>query len=315
MKTRSLRNRGFTLIELLVVIAIIAILIALLLPAVQQAREAARRTQCKNNLKQIGLALHNYHDTFNRFPAGSFSTGNRLSWHAMILPQIEQAPLFSQLNFTGLPAPNYTSFDPVFNPVTIGAWLCPSAIARNQKGYTADTTQQTANYYGVMGPKVANPAPAGFPAYRCTGVTNTATECQVPTTAAHGGYATQGIMQRNKCTRFADITDGTSNTIMVGEISNAKTNTGADMVGYRRWWRGFDGTASAGAKNVVFAINSQGYNGSNNFNDIAFGSNHTGGAQFLLADGGVQFISENVDLKAYLATASADGGEVNTIGF
>ncbi len=87
------------------------------------------------------------------------------------------------------------------------------------------------------------------------------------------------------------------------------------MVGYRRWWRGFDGTANGGAKNVAYAINSHGYNGSNDFNDISFGSNHTGGAQFLMADGAVKFVSENVDMLAYLATASMDQGETNTIEF
>ncbi len=99
MKFQKQRQRGFTLIELLVVIAIIAILIALLLPAVQQAREAARRTQCKNNLKQIGLSLHNYHDVYNSFPNGTVSTsaGNwGISWWARVLPYVDQAPLYNQ---------------------------------------------------------------------------------------------------------------------------------------------------------------------------------------------------------------------------
>lgn len=308
------RRRGFTLIELLVVIAIIAILIALLLPAVQQAREAARRTQCKNHLKQMGLALHNYHDTHNCLPAGSFSNGARLSWHVSILPQMDQAPLYNQVDFSQL---NYShaSFTNLFTPVVLSTIVCPSSIARNQKGYTADTTMQTTHYYGVMGPKVSNPPPAGYPTYLCSGVSSTANECQVPTVGAHGGFARQGVLGRNTSTRFADVLDGTSNTFMVGEISNAKSVTGADMVGYRRWWRGFDGTASAGIKNVVFGINTHGYNGSNDFNDISFGSNHTGGAQFLMTDGAVRFVSENVDMLAYLATASIDGSEVKTIEF
>src|ERR1700709_2477916 len=96
MLTRN-RRTGFTLIELLVVIAIIAVLIALLLPAVQQAREAARRSQCKNNLKQLGLAMHNYHDTYKVFPTAS--GGNGFSPHARILPYVDQAPLYGTLNF------------------------------------------------------------------------------------------------------------------------------------------------------------------------------------------------------------------------
>ena len=103
------RSHGFTLIELLVVIAIIAVLIALLLPAVQQAREAARRTQCKNNLKQLGLALHNYHDAFSVFPFGKGASYNgaaayaRWSQHAMLLPYIDQAPLYNSINFSAPP--------------------------------------------------------------------------------------------------------------------------------------------------------------------------------------------------------------------
>ena len=99
-----MRRRGFTLIELLVVIAIIAVLIALLLPAVQQAREAARRTQCKNNLKQMGLALHNYHDTYNGFPNGNIASaagGWGMSWYMRILPYVDQAPVFNKLTFSG----------------------------------------------------------------------------------------------------------------------------------------------------------------------------------------------------------------------
>ncbi len=167
----TLKKRGFTLIELLVVIAIIAILIALLLPAVQQAREAARRTECKNKLKQIGLALHNYHDVFGVFPPSSFSNGARLSWHVSILPQIDQAPLYNQIDFSQL---NYShaSFKTLFTPVTVTAWHCPSATTRYKKGYTADTTLQTAHYYGVMGPKTATPPLANSPTYACTGITS-----------------------------------------------------------------------------------------------------------------------------------------------
>jgi prepilin-type N-terminal cleavage/methylation domain-containing protein/prepilin-type processing-associated H-X9-DG protein len=307
---RTLAKRvGFTLIELLVVIAIIAILIALLLPAVQQAREAARRIQCKNNLKQMGLALHNYADSNNCFPAGSFSNGPRLSWHVSILPFIDQAPLYNQVDFNQL---NYShqSYTDLFTPIRLPAWSCPSGtyVLSNN----ADPTMQTAHYYGLLGPKAAAGGPV---AYTCTAVTaaNQATECAVPATAAHGGYSRHGILGRNTRNGFRDITDGTSNTFLVGEISNTRTSANADMIGYRRWWRGFDGTASGSAKNVVFAINSVGYNGSNNFNDISMGSNHTGGANFLMADGSTRFVSENVDRNSYLATASMNSGEVGTI--
>lgn len=302
-------KRGFTLIELLVVIAIIAILIALLLPAVQQAREAARRSQCKNNLKQLGLALHNYHELLNQFPQGSFSNGPRLSWHVSILPQIDQGPLYAQIDFNGVNY-NHANYTTIFDPVKIPAYLCPSATRTN--GHTADTTIQTAHYYGILGPKV-NPTTTWPYTYQCSGVSNTANECQVPAAGAHGGFGRNGILGRNTKNGLRDITDGSSNTFLVGEISNTRTSAGQDMIGYRRWYRGFDGTASAGSKNIAFAINSKTYNGSNDFNDISMGSNHTGGAQFLMADGSVKFVSENVDMVVYLATASMNGGEPSVI--
>ncbi len=118
--------RGFTLIELLVVIAIIAILIALLLPAVQQAREAARRTQCKNNLKQIGLALHNYHDMARTFPAGSLFGDDEYGWGTFILPFLEQANLYNKIDFTGQ-GPNITLlFQEGVTDQVLPFYICPS---------------------------------------------------------------------------------------------------------------------------------------------------------------------------------------------
>jgi prepilin-type processing-associated H-X9-DG protein len=310
------------LIELLVVIAIIAILIALLLPAVQQAREAARRTECKNHLKQMGLALHNYHDTFNRFPASSFlggpNGGNRYSWHVYILPNIDQAPLFNQIDFSlvGPNGYNHANITPILDPARIPPYLCPSAHERNNNGYTADTTIQTVHYYGVMGPK-ANAPPAWpydyFTGCNATPGGNKANQCAVPNTEAHGGYSTHGPLGRNTKYGIRDILDGTTNTFLVGEISSFRTNAGVDMIGYRRWYRGFDGSANAGAKNVAYAVNSMGYNGSNNFNDIAFSSNHEGGCHFLMGDGSVRFMSENVDMITYLGAASMDRSETQQI--
>jgi hypothetical protein len=109
--------------------------------------------------------------------------------------------------------------------------------------------------------------------------------------------------------RFRDITDGQTTTIAVGEISNHRTLSGADMIGYRRWHRGCNGTPCAPCKNVNAAINTTGYNGSNNFNDISFGSNHVGGTHVLMADGATLFLSENMDLLVYKGAASRDGNE------
>jgi prepilin-type N-terminal cleavage/methylation domain-containing protein len=162
LRTTSSR-RGFTLIELLVVIAIIAILIALLLPAVQQAREAARRSQCKNNLKQIGLALHNYHDTYNQFPTGSVYTTDAPSqgdgahsnfrnanygstWLTAILPMFDQAPLYNRYNFS-VPSQNNASVTSVEMP----ALKCPSALRlRPATGpLVAAGSNGTANVHGT----------------------------------------------------------------------------------------------------------------------------------------------------------------------
>jgi hypothetical protein len=278
---------------------------------VQQAREAARRTSCKNNMKQIGLALHNYHDVYNQFPQGSFSIGPRLSWHVSILPYLDQAPLYEQVDFN-LQNYSHAGYTNVFSQVTIPGWNCPSAATKNKTGYTADTTYQTTHYYGIMGPKV-DPN-AGWPyTYQCSGVSNTANECQVPAAGAHGGYARNGILGRNTKNGMHSVLDGTSNTFLVGEMSNLRAATGQEMISYRRWWRGFDGTASAGSKNIVYAINSRPYNGSNNFNDVPMGSNHTGGAHFLMADGAIRYVSENIDMVLYLATASMDGHEAMSL--
>ncbi|HUQ71374.1 MAG TPA: DUF1559 domain-containing protein, partial [Planctomycetaceae bacterium] len=173
-QSQGSRRRGFTLIELLVVIAIIAILIALLLPAVQQAREAARRTQCRNNLKQLGLALHNYHDNFNIFPMG-FSdvvagnaerNGSGWAWSAMVLPYLDQAPLYNQFNFNVTPYNCVNCAAPITgNQALVGtqlaAFSCPSdvkpATAANNGGAANTSASQgtaaiaTSSYMGCRG--------------------------------------------------------------------------------------------------------------------------------------------------------------------
>jgi prepilin-type N-terminal cleavage/methylation domain-containing protein/prepilin-type processing-associated H-X9-DG protein len=294
------RRRAFTLVELLVVIAIIGILIALLLPAVQAAREAARRAQCSNHLKQLGLALHNYHDTHRAFPPGGM-TDNGLSWIVMILPFIEQKPLYDQFNFD---AGDYHEAGKLEVSLTrIDTLLCPSCpIERSNLGGTLEKWPHdssgedtyTTHYVGVMGPLGTNPQtgrPYGYD--------------PVPT---HGGYATDGVLHKNSKVKFRDISDGTSNTFALGEIS------WKGYAKFRSWVRGATlsgDTAMGSAKNVSEPINAGAPYG--NFNDGAFGSQHPGGTHFGFCDGSVTFVSENVDHAVYLSTASRNGDEVKTL--
>ena len=155
-----MRRRGFTLIELLVSIAIIAVLIALLLPAVQQAREAARRTQCKNNLKQIGLAMHNYHDTHNGFPNGNIASSARgwgMSWYMRILPYVDQAPVYNKLNFSGT-QPGWSccgdtvgqANGDVIRGIRFAFTVCPSSSLQDMGDSGGGPTEHP-QYYGIMG--------------------------------------------------------------------------------------------------------------------------------------------------------------------
>ena len=238
------RARGFTLIELLVVIAIIAILIALLLPAVQQAREAARRTQCKNNLKQLGLALHNYESTNSCFPGPSFSSTNAsmvygFSVQAFLLPYIEQANLQNLINFS---TPLYTGAtnNQQFNPAhsvpakeVLAVLMCPSD---SQNGvYVSGTLTFAGTNYVV-----------------CTGSgTNKNYDSRAQT---------DGMFWRGSATRFRDMTDGTSNTLMMAEAlkgagTNASVTPPTTMNPYYRYMAAYPGGPGS------MAGTGQGFNG------------------------------------------------------
>jgi prepilin-type N-terminal cleavage/methylation domain-containing protein/prepilin-type processing-associated H-X9-DG protein len=293
-------RRAFTLIELLVVIAIIGILVGLLLPAVQKVREAANRVKCQNNLKQFGLALHNYHDVNGLFPVGASSV-NGLCWRVYLLPFVEQNNLYQRFSFAPGPwngGPNKEGPNKLVNAVNpIPIFNCPSVlsnIAANGSSTLANGQHTyTSDYHGVAGPKGIDPV--------------TGAPYQVQTTpAGQGGFALQGILSRDSTVNIAGISDGTSNTLMVGEVAikwNGKwlASDGAD------WVRGIGfGNGMAGCRNVQNAINTP-YNGI--FNDISFGSLHPGGAQFVMGDGSVRFVQDSVNLVLYKATASRNGGE------
>ena len=324
------QRQGFTLIELLVVIAIIAILVALLLPAVQQAREAARRSSCKNNLKQLGLALHNYHDTHNVFPPGTTDT-REVGWHVQILPYVEQGPLFDSIDFSV-----FTGSSPGnVGLQKIPSYLCPSSAKMFSNG---SSTQYTTHYYGNGGPKNRTD-PAGVPLateqeYTCAGTNsdNRVAQCSTGNDTNYGGYSQHGVLGRRSALNMRDVLDGTSNTLMVFEISNsfAQRGNGRDeMLIWRQWTRGGSGTFSGTFKNVAHPPNRHaGYgfledgvtrvcpdstSSPCKLNDISMGSEHKGGCQVVMCDGAVKFVSDNVDLNVLKGIASRNGGEVASI--
>lgn len=262
MRRSSWIRSGFTLIELLVVIAIIAILIGLLLPAVQKVREAAARMQCSNNLKQLGLALHNYHDTNKYFPAGAEGSVYAIprsgttrvmgtSWLVYILPGIEQNNVYKQYSF----ALGYNSANNLaVGNLKIAPYHCPSGAdvtSGNGSEGTAGLRNQTTHYYGVMGPGgTTNPATNTM-----NGRTYSYTVSSAGTNSAYSHEGILGVYAYNTGyrARIADITDGTSSTLMVGEMS-IQTPSGVSN-GYRSWIRGENG-GSGTTKNVTYPINS-----------------------------------------------------------
>ena len=307
---RPPRRSAFTLIELLVVIAIIAVLIGLLLPAVQKVREAANKTRCTNNLKQLALGCHTYHDAYGYFPrAGEFVS--RLGWHVFVLPYVEQQGLFGLFDRTTNTATGY-SLTPgrlEHSLVPISQFYCPSMPDKrgpmNESVTVAGTTTPTlsTHYYGVLGPKGTNPA-TGQP-YGRVDVTGS-TQGQWSTDGLFQTQLNQGGVVYNTTVKAAAVPDGLSNTLHIGEISWLR----AAPV-YRAWIRGCAASNACGSsKNVANGINT---GSTAPYNDIDFGSQHTGGANFAFGDGSVRFLTDSTAQGTYLGLASFNGGEVVAI--
>lgn len=331
MVRRQPLKRGFTLIELLVVIAIIAILIALLLPAVQQAREAARRTQCKNNMKQFGLALHNYHEAHSTFPLGtsvnfnsSAGGGNFISnGIVMLLPYFDQTNLSNLYNQTAA----WENQSAAAARTVIPTFVCPSNVGQNP-------IQDTA--LGALGLPVGDTF--GITTYVMSRGSNIGW-CQ----SSNHPSNVKGMFDLNRGSKMRDIRDGSSNTIAMGEAATGpqfilcegqgcNTAPSTKVEAYQPWIGAqppnTDYKSALGPRASIFGSTADRINktyttetlidlGSYSTCSLSgadatsnFRSQHIGGCHFLYADGSVHFISENVDLGTYQALSTVQGGEV-----
>ncbi|HEV7280870.1 MAG TPA: DUF1559 domain-containing protein [Pirellulaceae bacterium] len=318
------RRSAFTLVELLVVIAIIGVLVALLLPAVQAAREAANRMSCGNNLKQLGIGVHNYHDTHKRLPlnylVGAFDGNNpqSTSWMTQVLPFIEQQPLYDMFDWRYgiLNDPRNSSTPNVSNRYFAGrpltAFMCPSD-GTNEGTTTecaqfAGTPMGAPNYKGVCG------ANWQWGAHSTVGTTNP----KFDTPNGNGLDDSNGMFGRGngkpKSDKFARCTDGLSNTLMIGEAIPAHcTHSG---------WAWCNGSTATCARplNAKAVSPNTGNKEADRVaargdwpNNYSFMSRHPGGGQFCLGDGSVRFVPEQIDLTVYRGSATQNGGEATQL--
>lgn len=328
-----MRQRAFTLIELLVVIAIIAILIALLLPAVQQAREAARRSTCKNNMKQIGLALHNYHETHGTFPLNYDASrspgqvGCSVSWITMSLPYMDQAPLYNQMNFsdttnTSGSASSYPGMDSVSNDsartTPIAVLLCPSNPQPKLTGSAMhyDFGGNNGNSRNLQAARTDYVGSMGFvwTGWKDCGDTgsNGAPWIDPGIDITHNSLSrVGGLFWWRGATRLRDIVDGASNTIAVYENHhwNFSKKFPSEINKSGAWISPLGAidthTSSVNADPEQVAAG----NGADDTRCTNWSSTHVGGAHGLLTDGSVRFVSENLDIGINRALVTKSGGE------
>lgn len=306
MKPRS--QRAFTLVELLVVIAIIGVLIALLLPAVQAAREAARKAQCTSQLKQLGIALHTYHDTFDTLPSGWLASapdsGPGWGWASSILPQIEQQNLLSSVNRNRLIA---DSANQLGREQIVPLFFCPSDPSPKRFLIAAehadddhdhdDDAEHDAHDDDVHDPADRHSIDDEGPHLFLVSRTNYVGVFGV-SEIEDNPSAGEGVFFHNSRIRFANVTDGLSNTLLVGERSG--------RLGGSLWQGTIPGSAEALARPVGTADHAPN-DPHHHFDD--FSSYHVRGAHFLLGDGSVRMIGSDIDLAIYQGLGTRDGGE------
>ncbi len=332
----SKKRRAFTLVELLVVIAIIGVLVALLLPAVQAAREAARRIQCSNQLRQIGIAMQNYHDTNGQFPPGEKwlwgevrqnptsvqDNYRQWGWQPKLLPFIEQQPLFDSADFEYWP----NAFSRVVDNLTfsrsqVAGFLCPSSPTKDasaewdNESFVATNALAESDYAANVGDHVNGPGPNGpgigvEPDLDGDGFPEWPPYANMWTSSGHPSPApSRGILNRfGYGARIREIYDGTANTFAVGEC-----------IGIWCLTQNFASQSFATTAHPINHLNEFYLQGDENWpsiddpqwsDSIAFRSMHPGGAQFAMCDASVHFVAESIDHNVYMALASRDGGEV-----
>lgn len=325
------RRSAFTLVELLVVIAIIGILVALLLPAVQAAREAARRSSCLNNLKNLGLAMHNHHDTYRRFPPGCAqdqppfgqAAGNwGSSWKVYILPFIEQNNIFSQWQFDGGSSGyQHAGNMALVHNLTIPIYRCPSSPLPDfyAASYNAGSIQMITSYTGIAGSTLRQPLAS----------------------TSHGLGSGFGSLYANSRVNMGALTDGTSNTIMIGEQSDHARNvqnqpmtgryTAVTSQGPHGWTMGAGGTQLGAAyaerhfncTTVRYLINQRGIVSNvaqdscdvcdNMGNNIPLSSGHPGGCLVAMGDGSSRFMPNSTTLAILQALCDGSDGTAVTL--